>query len=102
MEKYFNVSAVCRPELHYMVDITDRLRQIRAMVDKGQYFTTNRARQYGKTTVLRALSRYLQDTYYVVFLDFQTFGAGEFENENVFAVSFARSFQRAFKRNQLR
>ncbi len=28
-----------------MVDLTDRLRQVRSMVDDGQYFTINRARQ---------------------------------------------------------
>lgn len=71
MGKYFNVSAACKPELHYMVDITARLRQIRAMVDAGQYFTINRARQYGKTTTIRALGRYLEKDYLVVSLDFQ-------------------------------
>ena len=34
-------------------------------------------------------------------MDFQTFGAGEFENENRFAHSFGRTFLRMFKRNQL-
>lgn len=33
MSKFFNVAAVCRSEQHYMVDISDRLEQIRKMVD---------------------------------------------------------------------
>ena len=52
MPKYFNTTAICRPKEHYMVDITEKLKQIKRMVDAGQYFTINRARQYGKTTTL--------------------------------------------------
>lgn len=38
-----------------MVDIRGRLEEIAGFVDRGEYFTINRARQYGKTTTLRAL-----------------------------------------------
>ena len=51
MSKFFNVSAGCQPDIHYMVDLTERLKKIKVMVDAGQYFTINRARQYGKTTL---------------------------------------------------
>ena len=56
---------------HYMVNINGRLQQIRELVDAGKYFTINRARQYGKTTTLRALAEILRDEYYVVLLDFR-------------------------------
>lgn len=52
MHKFFNVSGDCKPGLHYMVDLSSRLQKIKSMVDSGQYFTINRARQYGKTTTL--------------------------------------------------
>ena len=71
MAKRFNVAAVCIPEKHYMVNIEGRLKAIKALVDAGNYITMNRARQYGKTTTLMALERYLQEEYYVVSLDFQ-------------------------------
>ena len=61
MNKIFNTNAVCRPEEHYMVDISDKLSQIKLMIDAGQYFTINRARQYGKTTPLRRLKEYLKE-----------------------------------------
>ena len=48
--KKFNTTAVCIQAKHYMVDISDRVSRIRKMVDAGEYFTINRARQYGKTT----------------------------------------------------
>ena len=60
MAKVFNTYGYCDPQLHYMVDLTSRLEQIRAMVDDEKYFTINRGRQYGKTTVLTALAEYLQ------------------------------------------
>ena len=63
MNRIFNTSADCKPGLHYMVDIEDRLIEMKAMVDRGDYFTVNRARQFGKTTTLKALGRYLKKDY---------------------------------------
>ena len=88
MAKVFNVTADCKPNLHYMVKLDTRLAAIRKMVDDGAYFTINRARQYGKTTILRALARYLQGDYYVVAMDFQTISNSKFESENLFCLSF--------------
>lgn len=51
-----------------MVDISERQQQIKGMVDAGQYFTINRARQYGKTTTLRALEKLLVKEYFLDFL----------------------------------
>ncbi len=101
MGKTFNVTADCKPNEHYMVNIENQLLEIKKLVDKGAYFTINRARQYGKTTTLRALNRYLQKEYYVVLMDFQTFGTAKFKNENVFSLSFANSFLRLLNRNTL-
>ena len=71
MNKAFNITADCKPGLHYMVDLQSRLEQIRGYVDRGEYLSINHARQYGKTTTLRTLNEYLKDTYYVVGMDFQ-------------------------------
>ena len=99
MGRVFNTTGVCIPEKHYMVNINGRLQQIRELVDAGKYFTINRARQYGKTTTLRALAEILRDEYYVVLLDFQTFDNEKFSNGNVFSVAFAGSFLRVLRRN---
>jgi hypothetical protein len=53
----FNVTGLCIPSKHYMADISEKIRQIMAMVENGQYFTINRARQYGKTTTLALLEK---------------------------------------------
>lgn len=95
------MTADCRPEEHYMVNLSQRLSEIKKLVDSGKYFTINRARQYGKTTTLRSLNRFLQAEYYVVLIDFQTFGNAKFKSENTFSLAFAHSFLRALKRNAL-
>lgn len=95
MKKVFNVTADCKPSLHYMVDITERLRQIKDMVDRGEYFTINRARQYGKTTTLRALEDFLKDDYLVVSLDFQAFSNEDFKDERSFVQTFSREILEA-------
>lgn len=89
MGKSFNVNGNCIPGLHYMVDLTERLVQIKAMVDAGQYFTINRARQYGKTTLLKELAKFLREDYIVASLDFQRMSYANFENERAFVMAFA-------------
>ncbi len=88
--KSFNTTGICNPEKHYMVDITKRLKKIEAMVDKGEYFTINRSRQYGKTTTLVGLKKYLADKYEVVSLDFQQLSAGSFKTEEDFVKDFSK------------
>lgn len=98
MTKTFNITADCKPYKHYMVDITSRLAQIKKYVDNGEYFTINRARQYGKTTTLRALKEYLKDEYYVISMDFQMqMSYAKFRNENTFSVAFAKAFVRSIE-----
>lgn len=70
MKRYFNITGPCLPCEHYMVDLQSRLAVMKKMIDRGQYFTINRARQFGKTTILKALYQYLKKDYYVISLDF--------------------------------
>lgn len=95
LDRYFNVNGACFSDEHYMVDLTSRLVQIRKLVDNGKYFVINRARQYGKTTILWALKQYLREEYTVVFLSFQRISAAKFRNENVFSAAFAKNFMQA-------
>ena len=86
--KKFNTAGPCIPKKHYMVDLEDRLNRIHRMVDDGEYFTINRARQYGKTTTLAALAGKLTEDYLVVSLDFQKFSQSCFEHEDSFCHAF--------------
>jgi len=100
MSKFFNDSADCKPDLHYMIDISKRLEQIKVMVDAGKYFTINRARQYGKTTTLQMLSEYLKNEYIVVSLDFQMISYEDFNNEQNFTGAFARELLEVADKNK--
>lgn len=75
-----------------MVDLSSRLSHMKKMVDKGQYFSVTRARQYGKTTTLAALADCLKTEYTVVFLDFQMIGSEMYKNEDSFSRAFAICF----------
>ena len=87
----FNSTGLCVPERHYMVDISGRVAQVRAMVEKGDYFCINRARQYGKTTMLVALRRVLAGDYAVASLDFQALSHADFTTEGTFVGAFAQT-----------
>ena len=95
MARKFNTTAVCVPSKHYMVDLSERVAQIKEMVDAGEYFAINRARQYGKTTNLYALRGPLLADYDVVSLDFQRIGNAGFKTEQSFVRAFCRRLKRA-------
>jgi len=101
MGKVFNVTANCNPKLHYMVDLTGRLEQIKAMVDRGEYFTINRARQYGKTTTLFALADYLKDDYQVVRIDFQRLQETDYIDTEHFVRGFSRLIFKAVQGKEI-
>lgn len=88
MAKRFNVTGLCFPEYHYMADISDKVEEIRAYVDGGEYFTINRARQYGKTTTLEALKKELEKEYVVFSLSFEGMTSEAFSDENTFGMLF--------------
>lgn len=72
--KRFNITGTCIPTINYMVDISGKLKQIIGMVEDEEYFTINRARQYGKTTTLAALDRCLSEQYNILRLSFEGIG----------------------------
>jgi hypothetical protein len=95
--RYFNSTGLCVPEKHYMVDISERIRRIKAMVDRGCYFTINRARQYGKTTALNLLEKALFDEYICISISFEGLGDEAFENPAAFCRVFMDLIQRALR-----
>ncbi len=70
--KKFNTTGICIPSLHYMVDTTDMIDQIiDGYIEQGEYFTINRARQFGKTTTLELLYQRLKEKYIVLDISFE-------------------------------
>lgn len=92
--KTFNTAGTCRPNEHYMVDITERLEIIRGMVAKGDYFCINRGRQYGKTTTLEAIRSQLSDEYCVFSISFEGVDDSYFQDATTANAAFLRLLRR--------
>lgn len=88
--KKFNTAGTCRPNEHYMVDITERLEIIRKMIAQGDYFCINRGRQYGKTTTLEAISKQLSDEFCVFKISFEGIGDSYFEDASTANAAFLK------------
>lgn len=95
--KEFNVEAVCVPSMHYMADISGKLKQIQRLIEKGKYFTINRSRQYGKTTTMFLLEKELQGKYDVVSISFEGAGSDAFQSDKNFVMYFIRSVAKTLK-----
>ena len=96
MARRFNTTGFCNPQKHYMVKLDDRLKVIKeTYIDSGEYFVINRGRQYGKTTTLKALAKYLEKDYIIFSLDFQKLTTANFENETAFSKAFAKKLASA-------
>lgn len=101
MRRRFNITGSCNPQRHYMVNLDERVKKIKEdYVDAGSYFVINRGRQYGKTTMLNALEKYLKDEYIVLSLDFQLMGAENFSDEKTFTHSFIDDISMALKNTE--
>jgi hypothetical protein len=84
----FNVTGICVPDMHYMVDISEKIEQIFKLVEEKKYFTINRGRQYGKTTTIGMLERRLPEDYLCISISFQFSTYKMFADEEGFCQGF--------------
>ena len=96
----FNTTGLCVPKLHYMVDTTPQIDKIIELIDKGKYFTINRARQYGKTTTLALLENRLSDKYAVINISFEGIDAATFKNQALFSAAIMKRIKQSLKTNE--
>jgi hypothetical protein len=97
----FNVTGLCVPSLHYMADTGDKISRIMQFVERGDYFSINRGRQYGKTTTLSLLEKALPAEYTVISISFEGSGDGIFEDEPNFCQMLLRLCARDLSRQKL-
>ena len=86
--KRFRTTGVCNPNIQYMVDISDKVREAKKLVEDNEYFIINRPRQYGKTTLLFALKKELLKDYLVISISFEGIGDIAFSDEEKFVKEF--------------
>jgi hypothetical protein len=103
MPKKFNITGLCLPARHYMADISEKLAQVLALVEEGEYFAISRPRQYGKTTMLTSIARALQQSeqYLVFSISFEGLGSTEFSSSKEFCAAFLHLLERQAKSQQL-
>lgn len=99
MRKEFNITGSCNPEWHYMVDTRKRFEAVEALIERGKYFTINRARQYGKTTTLDMIWRRMSENYVVIPLSFEPVGNSAYVSEEALVSTFSKMM--AAKMNSL-
>lgn len=99
--KKFNTTGPCVPQYHYMADVRNKIDHIiKEYVEQEEYFTINRARQYGKTTTLYLLQENLKDRCVVLSISFE--GKEEyFTSLRNFAEGLNLSFCKALKKSHL-
>ncbi len=94
--KRFNVTGICYPDKHYMVDIHERLEIIAQMVGRGDYFCINAGRQYGKTTTLNEAEALLSNDYLVFSLSFEGMSANQFATLESLGFAFMKALKSNF------
>ncbi|MGE0086326.1 MAG: AAA-like domain-containing protein [Desulfococcaceae bacterium] len=99
MRKKFNDTGLCVPRLHYMADISGKISQIVRLVEQGEYFTINRPRQYGKTTVLSLLAKELNQRrdYLALKISFEELDTDTYKNAESFVCAFLHLLIREFQ-----
>ncbi|MDH6100461.1 ATP-binding protein [Anabaenopsis sp. FSS-46] len=59
MTKWFNTAGPCKPDIHYTLPTTERLPQLKRLIDQQNYFVIHAPRQTGKTTAMLTLAQEL-------------------------------------------
>ena len=95
----FNVTGLCVPDMHYMVDIDEKIDKIFKLVEEREYFTINRGRQYGKTTTIGMLEKRLPEDYLCVSISFQFSNDRMYADEEGFCQEFLNSIFERFEFN---
>jgi hypothetical protein len=86
MNRIFNTTGTCIPTRHFVADISGKVAQVMELIARGDYFTINRPRQYGKTTLLYHLFQEMQKDrdYLALDISFEGIGTSSYESADRF------------------
>ena len=59
MTKWFNTAGPCQPDIHYTLPTSERLPQLKRLIEQRNYFVIHAPRQTGKTTAMLTLAQEL-------------------------------------------
>ena len=97
MAKEFNTSVTCDPKMHYMVDVSKKMKVFENLIDKKKYFTITQARQFGKTSSLKWIYNNLNSRYLVVSISFEDTEEDDWISAATFYKTFCGYMATAFK-----
>jgi hypothetical protein len=99
LEKEFNITGTCIPEMHYMIDTSIKLDKIIDLIERGKYFIINRPRQYGKTTTLYLLDKKLRtmDKYLSIKISFESIDTESYKEAKLFLRSVMKQIKNYFR-----
>ena len=99
MKKEFNDTGHCVANRHYMVDITNRIESIIALIKNEKYFAINRPRQFGKTTLLSCLAKQVNhmDNYLALNISFEEIDSDTYSKQEYFIHIFLDMLAREFQ-----
>jgi hypothetical protein len=85
-EKIFNTTGTCIPARHFMADVSGKVNRVMEMIANGYYFTINKPRQYGKTTMMHLLFQEMKKTkdYLPMDISFEGIGASSYASASRF------------------
>jgi len=95
MQRYFNTECACNPDRDYMVDISEKFAKTRRLIDNAKYFCINRARQFGKTTMLSTIKKQMGDEYLVVNISFESITNDTWQDMAMFCKEFCRKMSKS-------
>ncbi|MGD2085318.1 MAG: hypothetical protein PVH61_03955 [Candidatus Aminicenantes bacterium] len=80
MKRIFNTTGTCIPTRHFVADVSAKVDQVMEMAARGDYFTINRPRQYGKTTIMYHLFKEMRKKkdYLPLDISFEGIGASTY------------------------
>ncbi|MCP4156656.1 MAG: AAA family ATPase [bacterium] len=90
MAKTFNITGPCNADKHYTADVSKKLAEIESMIAAGDYFTINKPRQYGKTTIIHLIEQRLskKKEYLVLGISFEEIDAVTYQKQESFIATF--------------
>ncbi len=88
--KIFNTAGTCIPTRHFAADISGKVNRVMEMITQGYYFTINRPRQYGKTTLIYHLFQEIEKdkNYLPLDISFEGLGSSSFTSAARFIPAF--------------
>lgn len=104
MKKYFNVTGLIIPEKHFYAPVDKIVNKIFDKIVKKEYFVIQKPRQYGKTTTILLLNKFLnkRNDYLCISISFADYSHETWLSEEYFCNSIIFEIYRNIKYSKVK